>query len=125
MNHKVEYLMPGLLVSESITLDLSERSVKEAVDLAPKNAFCFTFFDVPDAPDLGEEFTVTPKPQNRSGRYYLGGEVLTLKDVREHYGAYSILLSNMRGNEWDAVIKCRTGNFQPFTSEDVIVKPRV
>lgn len=122
MKHCVEYLLPGTLFPECQTLTIKSRSVKEAVRLAPKNAYCFTIYDVEDAPDLGPDFMVTPKAKNRTPRHYLGGKVFTLEEVKALEG--DVLARNMEGNGWPHVIQCRTGNWQPFEDDDVLVAPR-
>ena len=44
-------------------------------------------------------------------------EVLTIEDVAELAGEDSVLHMNMSVNNWSAVVRCRTGNFQPFDPE--------
>ena len=36
-------------------------------------------------------------------------------------GEYDILLSNMRGNGWDSVVKTRFGSFRPVNDEDIVI----
>ena len=121
MIHKVEFLLPGSFLPESVVRTLDERSVDAATTQVPAGAFCFVLFDVPETPDLGPDFVVTAKRQNVSGRYYLGGDVLTLAEVEALGPEKRILASNMRGNGWARVIKTRRGNWQPFTDEDALL----
>jgi hypothetical protein len=57
-------------------------------------------------------------------RIYVG-EVLSVSDIEnmEDTALYSILLSNMRGNGWERVVRTRLGNFQPLEPDDVVVDP--
>lgn len=124
MKHKVEYLLPGVFLAEYTRLTIKDRSVEEAVRLAPDNAYCFTIYDVEDAPDLGEDFDVVPMPKNRTKRHYLGGELFTPEEIEALPGDHSTLIANARGNDWPRMIRCRTGNWQPFEDGDVVVAPR-
>jgi hypothetical protein len=60
----------------------------------------------------------------RSGRYYLGGKVETLKDIEARNDPEeAILRQNMKGNKWDRVIT-NTNSWkvtQPFTEDDIIL----
>jgi hypothetical protein len=55
-------------------------------------------------------------------RIYVG-EALTADDIErlDDGHDYSILLSNMRGNGWEQVVRTRRGNFQPIEPGDVVV----
>jgi hypothetical protein len=55
-------------------------------------------------------------------RIYVG-EALTAADVErlDDGQDYSILLSNMRGNDWQRVVRTRCGNFQPVEPGDVVI----
>lgn len=55
-------------------------------------------------------------------RIYVG-EALTAADVARLPGDHHILLSNMRGNEWERVVRTRRGNFQPLVPGDVVIAP--
>lgn len=121
--HKAEYTHPGAFVAESTTVVLSARSADEARRVAPASAYCFTLYDVKEAPDLGPDFTVLPKPQNRSGRHYLGGTVHTLAEVERMGDDKRTLAANMRSNGWDRVVHCFVGGWwQPFESGDVLME---
>lgn len=125
---RVRYYQPGILFPEETT-----RTAPTGVDPAdwarenaPYGAFAFTLSTVMTAdpvPDgCGGTFKVTPKTVNETGRYYLGGRLFDRDEVaaldqREH----PALLANMRGNDWDTLILCSTGNWQPFTSGDVLL----
>jgi hypothetical protein len=72
--------------------------------------------------DGGEMWRVVEE----SSRYRIYvGEVLTADDLEHLPGIadYSILLSNMRGNGWERVVRTRRGNFQPIEPGDVVLAP--
>lgn len=119
--YRARYSIPGSFFSEHQVKDLDAYSVKEAIQKAPKSAFGFTIYEVEEPPDLGPDFTVTSKAKNESAMHYLDGDILSIQAVEELPGDHKILVSNMKGNEWDFVVRCRTGNFQPFKDGDVLV----
>lgn len=93
LKHYVEYLYPGILVSETSVKEVAERDVK-AVDLSD-GCFGFRFFDRTVTVIDGE--TLTGDRKNVSGWYYQG-EKMTLEQVKATYGSdhnYRILISNM------------------------------
>lgn len=51
------------------------------------------------------------------------GSILTAADIERLPDAdrYGVLLSNMRVNDWDRVVRTRAGNFQPVEPNDVAV----
>lgn len=130
--HFATYRSPGSLFSNETTRRLPKRSVEAAVALAPSDAFCFELFDLAaEELDLGPEWTVIRNPLNKSlGRYYLGGKVFTLSEVLEWLREQgeseperSPLYCNLRQYDDGMGILCRTGNWQPFTSNDQVVAP--
>lgn len=112
----VEYQHPGSFYSEDIRRIVDRRDPQRAANDAPASAFVFTFFDVVVATALvdGEEVELRSRNRCRSARYYIDAEVLDEHDVESLPGDHHILLANMRSNGWSFVVKCRSGNFQPF-----------
>lgn len=58
----------------------------------------------------------------KTWRIYVG-ELLTNVEVAALPGNHETLLSNMRSNGWDTVVRTRVGNFQPFQENDVVISP--
>jgi hypothetical protein len=117
---KAEFLIPGSLFPESTCITLDTLDPDAIAKRAPRGAFCFTTYEITEAPDLGPEYTVTSRPRNRSGRFYLGGELHDIDQVRAL--GLDTLVANMRANGWATVIKCRTGNWQPFEPGDQLLE---
>lgn len=113
----VEFLLPGTFMPEMITREVVDRQV-ETLDI-PKNAYAFSFYDVLSTEAEGE--LLESGELNKSGRYYVGARVLTLKEVEREYPNERILIDNIRFNHWDEIILCRTGNFQPPQDGDVFI----
>ena len=107
IKHFVTFYYTGSFMSEETTEEISTRS---EIDI-PKYAFCYQFHD-----EVGGEKI------NKTGRYYLG-EVQNIEQVQSLNtdGKLDILISNMKSNKWDLVIKTRLGNYQPFTDDDKCV----
>jgi len=119
----VEYELPGAFVAEQERRRVTSRDPRAAAQEAPPQAFAFSFYDVVTATvDVdGEQVTTTSLNRNRSGRYFIDGELFDAAGIEALPGDHHILLANMRGNGWGHVVRCRTGNFQPFNSGDEIV----
>lgn len=115
--HYVEFLFPGIIVSESSVLEIKDRNARIK---PPQGAYAYQFFDREEVEMNGE--TLTGSPKNRSGRYFLGGTVKTRKQVaREMPG--SILESNMLCNKMDRVVMTSAGQAMEIHPGDVIVQP--
>lgn len=113
--------MPGTLFPEEYTKPLTAHDPQEALALANEYVYCFMLYDTEEIPtDLGPEFKITAVPKNRSSRYYIGGELFTHDEVVAL--GVDTVAANMRGNNWDTVIRCRTGNWQPFLEGDTLLE---
>lgn len=117
-----EYDLPGSFFAEHVSKEIPEMTVAAAKAAAPKSAFAFVLYERADPVDLGPEYTVTPKRQNESGKHFLGGQIFTLAEIESLNDPDNrILISNMRGNRWDRVIRTSMGNWQPFEETSCIV----
>ena len=119
LKHYVEYLHPGIIFSESSVEEIAERDVK-AVNM-PDSCFGFRFFDRTVTDIDGE--TLAGGRKNVSG-WYLQGEKMTLEQVKAIYGSdhnYRILISNMEGNGYGAVVKTKFGQFIPLNNNDTVL----
>lgn len=129
------YWMPGSFFAEDAVRELSDRSVDAAVTMAPDGAFAFQLYDSPicDFEFPADLFRIAPIPQNESAKHYLGGHVFDCDELRE-LGAsegdprkYNTLISNITkwtpsGSVEGKAIRCRTGNWEPFEDDDVLVE---
>ena len=119
----VSYYYPGLIVSDESTKHVLDRDPEREAREADERAYAFYYFDIVSAVVSVEDIRVQTRSERRniSCTYYINGEVLDIDQVAELPGDNRILLDNMRGNEWTRVIRCRTGNFQPFEDSDILV----
>lgn len=121
----VTYLLPGAFLSEELTREVPSRDANEAARNAPPSAFAFTFHDVVSAVVTveGHEYTTRSVALNISPRYYIDAEVMDADAVAALPGDHRTLLLNMQG-QWPLVVRCRTGNFQPFEDGDRLVSAK-
>ena len=119
----VEYLYPGSFFPEESAHPVTERNPGRVAQEAPGSVFAFRFYDVVTTKVMvgSEETGLASQPVNATGRFYIDAEKLTAADVEALPGDHRILLSNMRSNGWDPILRCRTGNFQPLEDGDVII----
>lgn len=116
----VEFSYPGFFFSEYGVKEVLSRDVTELE--IPESAFAFRFFDIVEG-----EVDGTPVKSGRlnvSALHYYGGRFMSLEEVAAEVPDSDILQDNMRINDWAQVIRCRTGNFQPFSSADIYVPER-
>lgn len=123
--HWVKFLLPGTLFPEETRVQLESRSTREAMAFADKNAYAFKLYDVEVRTGVLEdgEKIENRRMVNESGMYFIGGKLLDKEDIakeNELNNRYSILLSNMESNGYEYVVRCRTGNYQPFQEGDVL-----
>ena len=121
--HYVTYYFPGILFPEESSKPVPGRDVQAAARSAPEGAFAFTFHDTvtTTATVDGQEVALSSRPMNKTGRYYIDAQPFTADEVAALPGDHEILLSNMRANRWDTMLRCRAGNWQPLVPGDEIV----
>lgn len=119
LKHYVEYLYPGIFVSETSVSEISERDVAK-IELSD-NCFGFRFFDRTVTIVDGE--ILTGERKNVSGWHYQG-EKMTLEQVKATYGndgKHDILISNMENNGYVSVVKTKFGQFMPLNDDDTVI----
>jgi hypothetical protein len=112
----VAYQHPGTFFWEESKESVDMRNPQQQANNAPDSAFAFYYFDIVTMiVDVeGERIETSSDRRNISKTYYVDAELLDYDAVSALPGDNSILLSNMRCNEWDTIVRCRTGNFQTF-----------
>jgi len=123
--HFVTFLSPGTFVHEETIKPIEAWDTDKAVKMsksiterygAKPFAFVFTTRERGDK-DLDSKTTRT------SGRYFLGGKVLTLAEVEKQMPKETILISNMRCNGIKKVVVNDNSwrSVQPLESDDVVL----
>jgi hypothetical protein len=122
-----EYKTPGTFFPEEGEIEVDSRDPKETLNRLPASTFAFRFVTLTwltATDETGEEFERGPSRSNVTGWYYPGGELYDYATVAALPGDHHILLSNMQDNGWDPIVRCRTGNWQPFSSTDQLLPVR-
>lgn len=117
----VEFLYAGSFTADYRTEEVGHAD--PALIEVPDGAYAFRFFDIREIDDGG---TVLRSDRlNKSMTFYPDGVLATVEQAREMPNS-QILVSNMEGNGWPAVVFSRYGNFpQPFNpAKDLIIRLR-
>lgn len=131
VHHRAEFQLPGFMFTENVTREIPTRDDADVLAVAPDHAFAFRVCDVPAVVPNMDGFTVTPIPYNWGPRTFIGGDVFDVDMIesddrlRADLGLSDdrTLIANARSNGWPRVIRCRTGNWQPFEDDDRVVEP--
>ncbi len=118
----VHFLSPGSFFPEESEIEVTDRDV-DTLEI-PNGCFAFNFFDIVEVTcqdDMGKVIKTHSNPLNESSRYYVNGTIMTKEEIGTQEGFDSILFRNMESNGWEEIVKCKTGNFQPFNEGDSIV----
>lgn len=111
IKHYVEFLYPGVIISECSQVEISSRDIEEIY--IPNHAYGFRFLDKTHAIIDGTE--LVSQPENYSNWHY-EGEFWSLEYVEEHMPHMNVLIDNMKTNNWNRVIRTHYG--QCFPVED-------
>lgn len=106
IKHYVEYYYPGFFVSES-----SEEEIEGGLKF-PKNAYGFRFFDRKISSD--NETEMKSDKLNISPLHFIGGERMTLAEVKEKMPEKNILINNMETNDYPEIVNTKFGQLFPL-----------
>jgi hypothetical protein len=133
---RVEFLLGGRFFPDPYGWEVETRDVDALLSdprmqdsLVANRAYAFSFYDVvtvtvEGVPGVEGPVITSGSRVNESKLHYLGGQVMDKDEVAANVPDSDTLISNMECNGWPSVIKCRTGNFQPFDpAEHVLVAP--
>lgn len=116
----VEYLYPGLIVSESSSMEI-EHDDPMKVDVK-EHSIGFRFYEKEFVIDGEEQFE--GKTKNRTSWFYIGKR-LTFDEVQKRFGndpKYTTLISNMKYNNISSVCMTEYGNFMPMENGDMTLE---
>ena len=122
----VTFYTPGSFMPNESTKEVPGLDTEQIAAMAPKNAYSFIVQEFSEKTTTvdGEDFSkkeAVGEPQ----RFYLGGDLYTVDELKEKFaGDHSkeTLIANFEGNDWPKAILCRTGNWQPFYDDDVLLE---
>ncbi len=126
VKHFVEFYSPGTFLAEITIKEIDSWDVDKAVKMsksikerynAKPYGFAFTTRE-------RKENDFDSKETNRSGTYFLGGEILTIVELKnENEKNNQILINNMERNNWDKIV--RNDNswrwHQPLRENDIVL----
>lgn len=125
--HFVTFQSPGTFVHEETTKPIDSWDVEKASQMAKEIAerynakpFCFYFTTRERADSDLDSHQVA-----ESGRYFLGGEIETVDQVRARANPEeAILLSNMECNHWARIVTNRNSwrITQPLNDNDTVLE---
>ncbi len=124
--HFVTFFSPGTFVHEETTKEIAQWDVNAAIEMArtiierhSATPFAFQF-----STRGREDHELDSREVDRSGRYYLGGVVLSLSEVKARNNQKDrILIANMEGNGWDRVVENHNSwqTTQPLEDDDTVL----
>ncbi len=125
--HFVNFMSPGTFVAEQTTLEINDWNIDKAVKISKDiteryGAKPYGFYFTTKG---GKDDELDSKTIEKSGMYYLNGEVKTLEEIKaENNPDNRILISNMECNKWDRVVTtCSPYKWtQPLEKNDVVLK---
>jgi len=116
--HWVEFVSPGLIVSETSEKQVADRDPK-GVTLSGSQ-YGFRFFDILVTEVDGE--VCRSRRLDISG-WHFSGEVYDLARIEAEYPDERILISNVKGNDIERVLKTPRGSWASMNAEDVVLNP--
>jgi hypothetical protein len=117
--HYITFYFPGVFVSNETVREVSDR---DAQITAPPGAYGYRVHSRTELRQDGE--TLVGAPRDFGPMTYFG-EVLTVAEVEALPGDHEVLLSNMRCNGWDRVVRTVRGTFQALSEGDVVLSATV
>ena len=122
----ITFLSPGAMVAEFTTKEIESYDTDKAIEMSKEikerhGALPYGFYFTTRTRN---EDDFDSKETDRSNLFYLGGEVLTLEEVKKKNNPDDrILISNMECNGWDKII-INTNSYrwtQPLEDGDVVL----
>lgn len=115
--HYVSFLMPGSLMANEETRAVEVRDVQPSG--IPTNAYGYWFFSRTEVVVDGE--LVVGQRRDPSRMTYFGKRY-TLTEVEALPGDNRILISNIKSNSYDGVVKTPSGNWAPLYAGDQVIE---
>lgn len=117
---RVTYFEPGIFFSKMKSVILTDYTLEELAKQAPARAFCFVVEQYEES--SRNVWGLTFKSSKQVGdltvvRHYLGGKAYSFHELTR------VLKKHLPFSGFDhpRMIKCRTGNWQPFRYVDMII----
>lgn len=118
IKHFVQYLHPGLIVSDTSTKEVPERSLDYVLPLGD-HTFGFRFFDMHVMKDGDME--LKSEPFNYSNYYYIGTKKTRAEIEERNSPKDKTLLTNMTISLCTAIVETKFGQSIPLRKDDVVL----
>jgi len=115
--HFVEFLSPGVFMSESSSKEVNSRDYSEVK--IGNYCFGYRFYDRNEFSHLDTGEILKGKSTNYSPWTYFG-EVMTLAQVKKNVPDNRILVANMTNNGYKKVVKTKFGQYIPLEPKDKV-----
>jgi hypothetical protein len=123
--HFVIFFSPGTFVAETTEKPIESWDVDTAKEMARgiKERYGAIPYGFRFTTRARKDDELDSKEVKRSGMYYLGGEILTLAEVKDKMPGESTLINNMIINKYDKIIinKNSWQWTQPLTEKDTVL----
>ena len=115
LKHYVEFFYLSSIIPHPICQEIETRT--HPIKL-PEGAYAYRYFSREEIEHEGE--TLYGEKKDYSPKTYYG-EILTLEQIKALPGNHWILISNMKSNGWDKIVKTICGNIQPLKKGDIVI----
>jgi hypothetical protein len=124
--HFVTFFSPGTFVAETSSLEIESWDIERAKELARgvKERYGAVPYGFRFSTRSRSENDLDSHETNQSPMYYLGGEILTLDQIKERNDPKDrILIINMESNGWDRIVVNHNSYAwtQPLEDTDVVL----
>jgi hypothetical protein len=126
IKHFVRFYSPGTFVAETTEKPIEEWNVSKAIGMVKgiKERYGATPYGFKFITRFRTDDELDSREVKDSNMYFLGGEIFTLKDLKDRNDPNdSTLISNIESNKWDRVI-VNTNSWkwtQPLMKDDVVL----
>jgi len=118
----ITFNYPGHFFGESYTLEsMVKKSIKQIFKLSEiEGAYAFTISEQEVVIMNGKTYKGNHK--DNGIRYFIDATLYNQGDIEKLFPDKEILLSNMKCNKYDYVVKTNCGWYVPFEVNDIIIK---
>lgn len=112
--------LPGSFMADQVTVPVEDSTTPQELLKARPNSFRVHFFTRTEREENGEILRGTAQYEPKS---YLAGRAYTLAELHT-MNVSGTLIANCEGNGWKGAVKCRPGNWQPWTDDVEVLEVR-
>lgn len=119
--------LPGSFMADQVTIPVKDDTTPQELLKARPSSFRVHFFTrtevlFPRTKAGGDTEVLQGKPEYEP-KSYLAGRAYTLAELKT-MNVSDTLIANVEGNGWKGAVKCRPGNWQPWTDDVEVLEVR-